>query len=172
MTGSLSPRAVYLLTKIAVFLVAAALTWPLSRVIGPKAWWGLGVFGLILAALTVVVFLAFGRSASNSDDEARLCEEIEEPDPEVPFEFPVEDFIDLHPFPPRDIPDVVTDYLDAAHSKGFREVRLIHGRGIGVQRERVRSTLAKHPLVESFSDATADRGGWGATIAYLSQGDR
>jgi hypothetical protein len=169
---SLSPRAVYLLTKIAVFLVAAALTWPLSRVIGPKAWWGLGVFGLILAGLTVVVFLAFGRSASNPDDEARLGEETEEPDPEVKIELPVEDFIDLHPFPPRDIPDIVADYLDAAHAKGFREVRLIHGRGVGVQRERVRSALEKHRLVASFSDATADRGGWGATIAYLSRGDR
>jgi dsDNA-specific endonuclease/ATPase MutS2 len=65
----------------------------------------------------------------------------------------------------------VNDYLEAAHAKGFREVRLIHGRGIGVQRERVRSTLAKHPLVASFSDATADRGGWGATIAFLSSDD-
>ncbi len=171
MAGSLSPRAAYVLTKIAVFLVAAALTWPLSRVIGPKAWWGLGVFGLVLASLTVVVFLAFGRTGPDSDGDEAPDEETEEPDPEIPVELPVEDFIDLHPFPPRDIPDVVTDYLEAAHAKGFREVRLIHGRGIGVQRERVRSTLSKHPLVESFSDATADRGGWGATIAYLSRGD-
>jgi len=169
--GSLSPRAAYVLTKIAVFGVAAALTWPLSRFIGPKAWWGLGVFGLVLASLTVVVFLAFGRTTTDSDDEEGPGEEAVDLDPEIPVELPVEDFIDLHPFPPRDIPDVVTDYLEAAHGKGFREVRLIHGRGIGVQRERVRSTLAKHPLVESFSDATADRGGWGATIAYLSQGD-
>jgi hypothetical protein len=169
---SFSPRVVYLLTKIAVFGVAGALTWPLSRVIGPKAWWGLGVFGLILAGLTVVVFLVYGKTASNSDGDEDVGERTEEPDPEVPVELPVEDFIDLHPFPPRDIPDVVTDYLEAAHAKGFREVRLIHGRGVGVQRERVRSTLSKHPLVESFSDATADRGGWGATIAYLSQGDR
>ena len=171
MADSLSPRAVYVLTKIAVFLFAAALTWPLSRVIGPKAWWGLGVFGLVLASLTVVVFFAFGRTTTDSDDEEGPGEEAVDLDPEIPVELPVEDFIDLHPFPPRDIPDVVTDYLEAAHAKGFREVRLIHGRGIGVQRERVRSTLAKHPLVESFSDATADRGGWGATIAYLSQGD-
>lgn len=172
MTGSLSPRAAYVLTKITVFLVAAALTWPLSRVIGPKAWWGLGVFGLILVGLTVVVFLAFGSKPSDSDGDEDGGEATENPDPEIPIELPIEDFIDLHPFPPRDIPDVVTDYLEAAHSKGFREVRLIHGRGVGVQRERVRSTLSKHPLVESFSDATADRGGWGATIAYLSPRDR
>lgn len=171
MTGSLSPRAVYVLTKIAVFLAAAALTWPLSRVIGPKAWWGLGVFGLILAGLTVVVFLAFGRNPPEADGDEDEDREAEIPDPEVPVELPIEDFIDLHPFPPRDIPDVVTEYLEAAHARGFREVRLIHGRGIGVQRERVRSTLTKHRLVESFSDATADRGGWGATIASLSRGD-
>jgi hypothetical protein len=168
-TGSLSPRAVYVLTKIAVFAVAAALTWPLSRVIGPKAWWGLGVFGLILAVLTFVVFAAFGRNQPTGAEPAHdeRAEADEDPDPDAPVELPVEDFIDLHPFPPRDIPDVVVDYLEAAYAKGFREVRLIHGRGIGVQRERVRSTLAKHPLVESYSDATADRGGWGATVATL-----
>ena len=167
----LDPRTAYVLTKVAVFVIAAALTWPLSRVIGPKAWWGLGVFGLILLGLTAVVFLAFGRDRSNADVEENLEEEFQDPDPDLPVELPVEDFIDLHPFPPRDIPDVVTDYLEAAHAEGFREVRLIHGRGIGVQRERVRSSLSKHPLVTSFSDATADRGGWGATIAYLSSDD-
>ena len=148
MAGSLSPRAVYVLTKIMVFLIAAALTWPLSRVIGPKAWWGLGAFGLILTGLTVVVFLAFGRNPSPATGETRADDEVVGSDPDNPVNLPVEDFIDLHPFPPRDIPDVVTDYLEAAHAKGFREVRLIHGRGIGVQRERVRSVLGKHPLVE------------------------
>jgi hypothetical protein len=171
--GSLSPRAAYVLTKIAVFAVAAALTWPLATFIGPRAWWGLGAFGLILAVLTVVVFFAFGRSqtAGLATQDEGLDEADPGVDPNDPVELPVEDFIDLHPFPPRDIPDVVVDYLDAAHARGFREVRLIHGRGIGVQRERVRSTLARHPLVESFSDATADRGGWGATIATLSSDD-
>ena len=168
MAGSISPRTAYVLTKVAVFAVAAALTWPLSRVIGPKAWLGLGVFGLILLGLTAVIFLAFGRDTSVAGEEEVLDEEAQDPDPDSPVELPVEDSIDLHPFPPRDIPDVVTDYLEAAHAKGFREVRLIHGRGIGVQRERVRSTLGKHSLVTSFSDATSDRGGWGATIAYLS----
>lgn len=170
MSSSLSPRAAYILTKLVVFVVAAALTWPLAKIVGPKAWWGLGVFGVILVVLTVVVVFAFGRGSTAT----AVCEDDAEtavPDPEVPIELPVEDFIDLHPFPPRDIPDVVVDYLEAAHAKGFQEVRLIHGRGVGVQRERVRSTLAKHSLVESFSDAPADRGGWGATIAQLSRGD-
>jgi len=169
MAGSLTPRTAYVLTKVAVFAVAAALTWPLSRMIGSKAWWGLGAFGLILMCLTAVVFLAFGRNETEIGEEQDLDEEGEDFDPDSTVDFPIEDFIDLHPFPPRDIPDVVTDYLETAHAKGFREVRLIHGRGIGVQRERVRSTLDKHPLVESFSDATADRGGWGATVANLKE---
>jgi dsDNA-specific endonuclease/ATPase MutS2 len=88
-------------------------------------------------------------------------------DPEQPFEIPVEDSIDLHPFPPRDVPDVVDAYLEVAVEKGFSEVRLIHGRGIGVQRDRVQKLLARHPLVSGFHDAPPSRGGWGATIAYL-----
>ena len=80
---------------------------------------------------------------------------------------PIEDSIDLHGFQPRDIPDVVESYLEAAAEKGFSEVRLIHGRGIGFQRMRVRELLARHPLVERFSDAPATRGGWGATVVWL-----
>ncbi len=86
--------------------------------------------------------------------------------PEV-VEVPIEEVLDLHPFAPREIPDVVCSYLEAAHAAGFREVRLIHGRGIGVQRKRVQATLARHPLVERYAEAPPDRGGWGATIAWL-----
>ena len=167
----LTPRQAYVLTKIAVFALAAALTWPLAKVIGPRAWWGLGVFGLVLAGLTVVVFLSFGRGSNASDPAPESDDETEPLDPDEPIELPIEDFIDLHPFAPREIPDVVADYIDAAHAAGFREVRLIHGKGIGVQRERTRSVLSKHPLVVSYSDGTADRGTWGATIARLS-GDK
>lgn len=88
---------------------------------------------------------------------------------EAPAVLEIEDSIDLHGFRPRDIPSVVEDYLEAAWAKGFREVRLIHGRGVGVQRRRVQSALARHPLVESFRDAPATRGGWGATVAWLKQ---
>lgn len=80
---------------------------------------------------------------------------------------PIEDAIDLHAFAPRDVKDVVASYLEAAHASGFREVRVIHGRGIGVQREAVRALLARHPRVASFADASPDRGGWGATIVVL-----
>jgi DNA-nicking Smr family endonuclease len=83
----------------------------------------------------------------------------------------IEDSIDLHCFQPREIPDVVASYLEAAAEKGFREVRLIHGRGIGHQRRRVREVLARHPLVSEFADAPAARGGWGATLAWLRVGE-
>ena len=68
---------------------------------------------------------------------------------------------------PRDVAAVVTDYLEAAHTKGFVEVRLIHGRGIGVQRTIVHSLLARHPLVAAFADAPPERGGLGATLVRL-----
>lgn len=80
---------------------------------------------------------------------------------------PIEDSIDLHGFQPRDIPDVVRSYLEAAHDEGFREVRLIHGRGTGFQRSRVRQVLDAIPWVTDFRDAPATRGGWGATVVWL-----
>lgn len=84
-------------------------------------------------------------------------------------ELPIEDHIDLHPFAPRDIPEVVTAYLEAAFEEGHREVRLIHGRGKGVQKERVRQVVAASALVEHFEEAPADRGGWGATLVWLKR---
>ena len=80
---------------------------------------------------------------------------------------PIEDSIDLHAFQPRDVPSVVESYLEAAALKGYREVRLIHGRGKGVQRARVQQLLAESPWVESFADAPPLRGGWGATLVWL-----
>jgi DNA-nicking Smr family endonuclease len=78
---------------------------------------------------------------------------------------PIEDALDLHTFAPRDIPSVVDEYLRAAHEAGLREVRLIHGRGIGVQRARVQQVLREHPLVESYGDAPESH--LGATVARL-----
>ena len=80
---------------------------------------------------------------------------------------PIEDRIDLHCFAPRDVRSVVESYLEEAAKAGFREVRLIHGRGIGTQRKIVRSLLSGHPRVLDFGDATPERGGWGATIVRL-----
>ncbi len=78
---------------------------------------------------------------------------------------PIEDSLDLHPFQPRDIASVVEEYVRAAHEAGLREVRLIHGRGKGIQRGIVQSVLEKHPLVESFHDAAEAH--LGATVATL-----
>jgi len=81
---------------------------------------------------------------------------------------PIEDQIDLHSFHPRDVRSVVESYLEEAVAAGFPEVRLIHGRGIGVQRKHVRSLLRDHPDVTGFFDAPDLRGGRGATIVRLS----
>lgn len=84
-----------------------------------------------------------------------------------PFEVPITDVFDLHPFAPRDVKAAVEAYLDEARTAGFRYVRIIHGRGIGVQRETVRKVLARTEFVEEFRDAPMEAGGWGATIVTL-----
>jgi dsDNA-specific endonuclease/ATPase MutS2 len=93
-----------------------------------------------------------------------------EPDdePSDPVVLPIEDHLDLHAFRPRDVREVVLSYIEQALEAGFQEVRLIHGRGVGVQREIVRSLLARHPAVVAFADAPSERGGWGATIVQLA----
>jgi len=89
-------------------------------------------------------------------------------DPFNPFPEPVEleitDSIDLHSFAPRDVKNVVQSYLEEARKKGFRIVRIIHGKGIGVQREIVRKVLAETDFVESFKNGDEFSGNWGATI--------
>jgi DNA-nicking Smr family endonuclease len=84
-----------------------------------------------------------------------------------PVRIPIEDALDLHAFAPRDVASVVEDYLGEAHARGFAEVRLIHGKGIGVQRRIVRGVLERHPLVAAFHDAPPERGGHGATVVVL-----
>jgi len=91
----------------------------------------------------------------------------DEPDSDEPVPIPITDVFDLHSVPPRDVKDVVDAYLEEAHRLGFRAIRIIHGRGIGVQREIVRAVLARTGFVVSFGDAPPEAGGWGATIATL-----
>ena len=86
-----------------------------------------------------------------------------------PVDVPLEDSLDLHTFSPRDISSVVESYLEVAVDAGFEEVRLIHGRGKGVQKAVVRRVLLGHPLVSKFREAPPERGGWGATIAWLKK---
>jgi DNA-nicking Smr family endonuclease len=82
-----------------------------------------------------------------------------------PHRIPIESALDLHAFAPRDIASVVEEYVRAAHEAGLREVRLIHGRGTGVQRGIVQGALERHPLVASFHDAPESH--LGATVAQL-----
>jgi DNA-nicking Smr family endonuclease len=90
---------------------------------------------------------------------------------EEPVVLPIEDSIDLHAFAPKDIPSVVESYLEAAREAGLREVRIIHGRGKGVQKERVRQVLGRSVHVLHFEEATPERGGFGATVATLKRPD-
>ena len=89
------------------------------------------------------------------------------PTSDTPHELPIEPVLDLHPFQPRDVLGVVDSYLEEAQRRGFAEVRLIHGKGTGFQRDRVHKLLAGHPRVLAFRDAPADRGHWGATLVRL-----
>lgn len=91
----------------------------------------------------------------------RFPEPPESPADEAPVVVPIGDSLDLHPFAPRDIPSVVDEYLREAHRRGFREVRIIHGRGQGVQRAVVRRVLRGHSLVVSFADAAPRPGAGG-----------
>lgn len=86
---------------------------------------------------------------------------------EEPIRIPVTDVFDLHTVPPRDVRAVVEEYLSEAHRLGLKALRIIHGRGVGVQREMVRSVLAKTPFVAEYRDAPMEAGGWGATVVTL-----
>lgn len=84
-----------------------------------------------------------------------------------PIPIPITDVFDLHSVPPRDVRPIVEEYLREAHRLGFKALRIIHGRGIGVQREIVRSVLAQAEFVQDYRDAPGEAGGWGATIVTL-----
>jgi DNA-nicking Smr family endonuclease len=91
--------------------------------------------------------------------------------PEEPFDepilIPITDVFDLHTVSPRDVAPAVEEYLLESYRLGFKVLRIIHGRGIGVQREIVRKILERTPFVVAFGDAPAEAGGWGATIVTL-----
>ncbi len=89
-----------------------------------------------------------------------------EPDDE-PVPIPITDVFDLHTVAPTEVEAVVVAYLEEAHRLGLKALRIIHGRGIGVQREIVRAVLARTPFVASYGDAPPEAGGWGATVVKL-----
>jgi dsDNA-specific endonuclease/ATPase MutS2 len=84
-----------------------------------------------------------------------------------PISIPITSVFDLHSFQPRDVSSAVEAYLEEAQHLGLTVVRIIHGRGIGAQRETVRKILSRTAFVRSYKDAPAEAGGWGATIAEL-----
>jgi DNA-nicking Smr family endonuclease len=87
---------------------------------------------------------------------------------EDPVELPITEELDLHSFAPKDIPSVVEEYLRAAREKGLLRLRIVHGRGRGVQRAVVQRLLGSLEGVATFSDAPPESGGWGATIVELT----
>ena len=109
------------------------------------------------------------RGKDSTTDVLSFPHEPDEFDPEgEPVAIPITDVIDLHTVPPRDVKNVVEAWLDEVHARGFTAIRIIHGRGVGVQREIVRKLLQRTPFVLTFQDAPAGWGGWGATIAVLA----
>ena len=86
-----------------------------------------------------------------------------------PIVMPIEDVLDLHTFRPRDVPNLLDDYLAACRAEQLFTVRIVHGKGRGVLKKRVQSLLKRHPLVVSIADAPPEAGGWGATIVNLKR---
>ena len=86
-----------------------------------------------------------------------------------PVKIEIEDVLDLHTFRPRDIPDLLEDYFLECLKAGFYSVRIIHGKGKGIQKKRVQELLKKNPKVTSYKDAPPEAGGWGATLVELSR---
>ncbi len=84
-----------------------------------------------------------------------------------PVRIPITDTFDLHSVQPREVEEVVEAYLEEACRTGLKSLRIIHGRGIGVQREIVRAVLARTPFVSAYADAPPEAGGWGATVIRL-----
>lgn len=88
-----------------------------------------------------------------------------------PVEFPITGELDLHTFNPRDLKELLPAWLEACHEKGFRQVRIVHGKGTGALRESVHALLRRSPIVESFALAGEGLGEWGATLANLKLRD-
>ncbi len=108
-------------------------------------------------------------SADSPSDSALDSFDDENPFPD-PVELPLADVLDLHPFLAKEIRSVVEEYLTQCCEAGFPVVRLIHGKGKGVQRESIRALLTRLPFVQSFQDAPPEAGSWGATIVSLQPG--
>ena len=104
----------------------------------------------------------------DTDPESEQPAEALEVSDNNPLLLAIEDSLDLHTFRPGEVKELLNDYLDAASAKGFREVLIIHGKGQGILRRRVRGILGGHPKVAGVRDAEPGRGGWGAVVVDLA----
>jgi len=102
-----------------------------------------------------------GMSGDSDDDDGPV------PDPDAIVVVPITDELDLHTFQPKEVAEVVAEYVDAARAAGILEVRIIHGKGTGALRRTVHAVLGRHPGVERFALAGERAGSWGATVATL-----
>jgi hypothetical protein len=133
------------------------------------------VFKVTMKRVKDIIAVLFGSGGRRAKPDPALDEPAGDlvVDPYDPFpdsvQIEIRDVFDLHSIPPRDVKLVLIEYLHLAHESGFRSVRIIHGKGIGVQRETVRKVLARTAFVLDFGDAPPEAGGWGATIAHLSR---
>ncbi|HTE54943.1 MAG TPA: Smr/MutS family protein [Kofleriaceae bacterium] len=101
----------------------------------------------------------------DADGDQRESSGSDEPDV---VEVAITDELDLHTFLPRDVSSLVPEYLDECARRGFREVRIVHGKGRGVLRRAVYAALDRHPRVASYRQAEEWAGGWGATVVTLT----
>lgn len=102
--------------------------------------------------------------------EHSIADEADDDNPfPEPVTIPITDVFDLHSFQPREVKLIVAEYLSEARRLGFRQVRIIHGKGIGVQREMVHAILGRTPFVLGWTEAPPEAGGWGATIVTLAE---
>jgi DNA-nicking Smr family endonuclease len=99
---------------------------------------------------------------------------VESDEPEIPdiIELPIDGVLDLHTFRPKEVKDLLPDYLEECRKRGILDVRIIHGKGTGVLQRRVHAILGRLPEVRSFRLAGEDAGGWGATLVRLNPSEK
>jgi len=107
----------------------------------------------------------------DNDSPGMCCSDEPEAAEDQPVVLPIDGVLDLHTFAPSDLKDLLDDYITACVENRILDLRIIHGKGKGILRDRVRALLTRHPRVESFTQAPLEAGGWGATLVRLKRQD-